>query len=70
MFMIIQISQLKKILKIKPSSFYGKTKLLAEKKILNKKYRYHKYFIARIFSVYHKNQKKPFLYPSIKDKLK
>ena len=61
---------IKENFKTKPSSFYGKTKLLAEKKILNKKYRYHKYFIARIFSVFHKNQKKPFLYPSIKDKLK
>ena len=56
--------------KIKPSSFYGKTKFLAEKKFFNKKYKYHKYFIARIFSIYHTKQKKPFLYPSIKYKLK
>lgn len=56
--------------KLKPSSFYGKTKLLAEKKFFKKKYKYHKYFIARIFSVYHNKQKKPFLYPVMKSKLK
>ena len=28
------------------------------------------FFIGRIFSIYHKNQKKPFLYPSIKEKIK
>ena len=61
---------IKENFRIKPSSFYGKTKLLAEKKILKKKYRYHKYFIARIFSVYHNSQKKPFLYPAMKYKLK
>lgn len=55
---------------LKPSSFYGKTKLLAEKKFFKKKYKYHKYFIARIFSVYHEKQKKPFLYPVMKSKFK
>ena len=54
----------------KPVSYYGKTKLLAEKRIINNKGNYCKYCIARIFSIYHVNQKKPFLYPSIKHKLK
>ncbi len=56
--------------KLKPVSYYGKTKLLAEKKIINNKTKYYRYFIARIFSIYHINQKKPFLYPSMKNKLK
>jgi UDP-glucose 4-epimerase len=64
------IKPIKENYNLKPISFYGKTKFLAEKKILNKKYKYHKYFIARIFSVYHKLQRKPFLYPVMKDKLK
>lgn len=61
---------IKENFKKKPVSYYGKTKLLAEKKIINNKSKYYKYCIARIFSIYHKNQKKPFLYPSIKNKLK
>ncbi len=55
---------------LKPSSYYGKTKLLAEKKIRENKDVNFSYCIARIFSIYHKNQKKPFLYPSMKQKLK
>jgi len=55
---------------LKPSSYYGKTKLLAEQKIKKNKKKYLKYCIARIFSIYHKNQKNHFLYPSIKKKLK
>ena len=55
---------------LKPTSFYGKTKLLAEKKIRENKCKYFQYCIVRIFSIFHKNQKKPFLYPSIKNKLK
>ena len=55
---------------LKPTSFYGKTKLLAEKKIIENKCKYFDFFIARIFSIFHENQKKPFLYPSIKKKLK
>jgi len=56
--------------KLIPTSYYGKTKLLAEKKIRSSTNRNFKYFIARIFSIFHAKQKKPFLYPSIKDKLK
>ena len=55
--------------KKKPQSFYGKTKLLAEKKIINNKSKFFSFFIARIFSIYHKDQKKPFLYPSIKKRI-
>ena len=55
---------------LRPTSFYGKTKLLAEKKIKKNKCKYFQYCIARIFSIFHKNQKKPFLYPSLKNKLK
>ena len=53
-----------------PISFYGKTKLIAENKIINNNNSNFSYFIGRIFSIYHKNQKKPFLYPSIKEKIK
>ena len=55
---------------LEPISYYGKTKLLAEKNIRKKKNILLKYCIARIFSIFHDNQKKPFLYPSIKHKLK
>tara|TARA_A100001011_G_scaffold172341_1_gene181150 strand:+ start:104 stop:892 length:789 start_codon:yes stop_codon:yes gene_type:complete len=53
-----------------PTSFYGTTKLLAEKKIIKNKCKYFQYFIARIFSIFHDDQKRPFLYPSMKKKLK
>lgn len=56
--------------KKKPISFYGRTKLFAEKKIINNNNPNFSYFIGRIFSIYHKDQKKPFLYPSIKEKIK
>ena len=55
---------------LKPTSYYGKTKLLAEKKIRQNKSEHFQYCIARIFSIFHENQKKPFLYPSIKNRLK
>lgn len=54
----------------KPINYYGKTKLLAEKKVTNNKNSNFSFFVGRIFSMYHKNQKKPFLFPSIKDKIK
>ena len=60
---------IKENFKKKPISFYGKTKLLAEKKIISNVRSNFSYFIARIFSIYHKDQK-PFLYPSIKEKIK
>ena len=43
---------------------------MAEKKIRSNKNKNFDYFIGRIFSIYHKSQKKPFLYPSIKEKIK
>tara|TARA_B100000029_G_scaffold482925_1_gene533598 strand:- start:427 stop:1254 length:828 start_codon:yes stop_codon:yes gene_type:complete len=54
----------------KPISYYGKTKLNAEKKIINYKDPNFSFCIGRIFSIYHKNQKKPFLFPSIREKIK
>jgi UDP-glucose 4-epimerase len=53
-----------------PISYYGKTKLLAERKIKRNKKKNFNYFIGRIFSIFHKSQKKPFLYPSIVEKIK
>lgn len=53
----------------KPSSYYGKTKLAAEELIKKKKSKYLSFFIGRIFSVYHIKQKKPFLFPSVKEKI-
>jgi UDP-glucose 4-epimerase len=55
---------------IAPISYYGKTKLLAEIKIRKNKSKNFNYFIGRIFSIFHKSQKKPFLYPSIVKKIK
>ncbi len=55
---------------LKPSSFYGKTKLRAEKIIMKKRSKKFAFFIGRIFSIYHLKQKKPFLYPSISEKMK
>jgi nucleoside-diphosphate-sugar epimerase len=52
---------------ISPVSEYGKTKFEAEKIV--SKY-YNNFCIGRIFSFYHDSQKKPFLYPNIKKRLK
>jgi nucleoside-diphosphate-sugar epimerase len=49
-----------------PISEYGKTKYLAEKEVTQN---YKNYCIGRIFSFYHETQKKPFLYPTIKERL-
>ena len=57
MFMIFPKNQLKKILEKKPISYYGKTKLRAEKKIISNVRSNFSYFIGRIFSIYHKDQK-------------
>lgn len=55
----------------KPISFYGKTKLLAEKYIEKKfKNTKIKYCIGRIFSTANKNQKKNYLVPDLIQKLK
>ena len=55
-----------------PTTLYGKTKLLAEKVVFEigkiKAYPFD-VCIGRIFSFYHKTQKRPFLYPNIKFRL-
>lgn len=55
----------------KPISFYGKTKLLAENYII-KNFKKNKlnYCIGRIFSTTNKNQKKNYLIPDLKYKIK
>ena len=56
---------------IKPISYYGKTKYLAEQyivKVLKKKKI--NYCIGRIFSTTNKNQKKNYLVPDLKNKIK
>jgi len=57
--------------KIKPISYYGKTKLLAENYII-KKYKNSQcnYCIGRIFSTTNINQKKNYLVPDLKTKIK
>ncbi len=55
---------------LKPSSFYGKTKLMSENFLLKNKNAKIKICIGRIFSVFHKNQKKPFFYPVMYSKFK
>lgn len=52
---------------IEPISIYGKTKYEAEKIVAQN---YEKGCIGRIFSFYHGNQEKPFLYPNILYRLK
>lgn len=61
----------KKILestKIKPCSYYGQTKLLAENYIRKKLKNKIKFSIGRIFSTTNKNQKKNYLIPDLKKK--
>jgi nucleoside-diphosphate-sugar epimerase len=67
-------SSLKKINEnheVNPISYYGKTKLLAENYIKKKFSKSNtRYCIARIFSTTNKNQKKNFLVPDLKNKIK
>ena len=57
--------------KLKPISYYGKTKKLAENYISNKlKNESVKYCIGRIFSTTNKNQKRNYLVPDLKKKIK
>lgn len=67
-------SSLKKISeksKTSPISYYGKTKLLAEKYIIKKlKKSDSLYCIGRIFSTANKNQKNNYLIPDLKKKIK
>ncbi len=56
--------------KIKPISFYGKTKFLAEKFIVKKLEGKINYCIGRIFSTTNKNQKQNYLVPDLKNKIK
>ena len=54
-----------------PISYYGKTKLLAENYIINQLGRTNKrYCIGRIFSTSNKDQKKNYLVPDLKKKIK
>ena len=45
---------------LRPSSFYGKTKLRAEKIIKKNKFKKFSFLIGRIFGVYHLKQKNHF----------
>ncbi len=55
---------------LKPSSLYGKTKLHAENILISFcEYVGMGYCIARIFSLYDENQKPPFLFANIKNRL-
>ncbi len=67
-------SKIKKISeksKTNPISYYGKTKLLAEKYIIKQlKKSDSKYCIGRIFSTTNKNQKNNYLIPDLKKKIK
>ena len=55
----------------KPISYYGKTKLLAENYIIKSFYNKRiPYCIGRIFSTANKNQKKNYLIPDLKKKIK
>ena len=57
--------------KTNPISYYGKTKLLAEKYIIKKLEKTDTlYCIGRIFSTTNKNQKKNYLVPDLKKKIK
>jgi dTDP-4-dehydrorhamnose reductase len=57
--------------KLKPISYYGSTKILSENYIIKKfKNTKVKYCIGRIFSTTNKNQKKNYLIPDLKKKLK
>ncbi len=61
---------IKENFRLNPKNYYAKTKVMAENKIIKSDNKYLKYCIGRIFSIYHKNQKRPFLYPTMKHKLK
>lgn len=54
----------------KPISFYGKTKLMSENYLLKNKNKKIIICIGRIFSVFHKNQERPYFYPSMIYKFK
>ena len=57
--------------KTNPISYYGETKLLAEKYIIKKfKYSKTKYCIGRIFSTTNKDQKKNYLVPDLKNRIR
>ena len=63
-------TKIKETDKILPITFYGKTKLLGEHFLNKNKNSGIKICIGRIFSVYHSTQKKPSLYPVIKERIK
>ena len=55
---------------INPISYYGKTKLLAEKFVIKKFKEKKNYCIGRIFSTTNKNQKNNYLVPDLKKKIR
>ena len=55
---------------LKPTSFYGKTKLMSENFLLKNKEKKIKVCIGRIFSIFHDKQKKSFFYPAMKLRFK
>ena len=55
---------------IKPISYYGKTKYLAEKEIAKLRYKNIKFCIGRIFSTTNSNQRENYLVPDLKKKIK
>lgn len=55
---------------IQPISYYGKTKYLAEKEIKRLKKKKIKFCIGRIFSTTNSNQRKSYLVPDLKRKIK
>ena len=63
-------SKLNEKSKIDPISYYGLTKLKAEKYIIDNLEGKINYCIGRIFSTTNKNQKKNYLVPDLKKKIK
>ncbi len=55
---------------IKPITYYGKTKYLAEKKVKNLKKKNIKFCIGRIFSTTNSTQRQNYLVPDLKKKIK
>ncbi len=63
-------SKIKENFPIKPISYYGKTKYLAEKKLKKLKNKKIKLCIGRIFSTANNSQRKNYLVPDLKNKIK
>ncbi len=63
-------SKIKENFKIKPISYYGLTKFLAEKKLIKLKRKNIKVCVGRIFSTANNNQRRNYLVPDLKYKIK